>query len=194
MNFKTFKTLAALGAATLALSTMSGAVKAADNADVTASLTTHSSITAANGTDMDFGRFLIIVRNSETPTIEIPANSNTYAIVGATQSTVVPLDGVNAGVRGTATVTLPTGADNTAIQVTLDSITDFAGAALDITAASYSTATETGNNALPLNTGSIVTTVTGGTPETVTFGATVTANSTPTDGSYSGALNITFDY
>jgi len=194
MNFKTFKTLAALGAATLALSTMSGAVKAADNADVTASLTTHSAITAANGTDMDFGRFLIIVRNSETPTIQLPSNSGTYVLGGITQSTVVPLDGAGAGVPGTATVTLPTGANNTAIQVTLDSITDFAGAALDITAASYTTATEAVDTALVIGTGAIVTTVTGGTPETVNFGATVTAASTPTDGSYSGALNITFDY
>lgn len=194
MNFKTFKTLAAIGTAAVALSVMPIAVNAADNADVTASLTTHSSITAANGTDMDFGRWLVIVRSSETPTITLPSTSGTYVTGGATNSTLVPLDGVNAGVPGTATVTLPTGANNTAIQVTLDSITDFAGAALDITAASYSTATETTDTALTIGTGAIVTTVTGGTPETVSFGATVTASATPTDGSYSGALNITFDY
>lgn len=194
MNFKTFKTLAAIGAATLALSTMSGAVNAADNADVTASLTTHSAITAANGTDMDFGRWLVIVRSAETPTIQLPSTSGTYVLGGITDSTLVPLDGANAGVPGTATVTLPVGADNTAIQVTLDSITDFAGGDLDITAASYSTTTENVDTALVIGTGAIVTTLTGGTPETVSFGATVTANATPTDGSYSGSLNITFDY
>lgn len=194
MNFKTFKQVAVIGTAIVALGYMSDVAKAAPTATVTASITTSSTITALTGVNMDFGTWLVGVHAADAPTITMNSATGAYTI-GAVGSSQIKNLGAATGTPGSATITLPTGADGIVVQMSLDTLTDFPGASgLSMTGITYSTLTEADTAIIQGGATQPVTNVLGGAPETIKFGGTITATATPTDGNYAGSIDVSFDY
>jgi hypothetical protein len=185
------------GAAILGLAIMAGPVNAAvftDNADVDITIDTLSGITAADGATMDFGDWLIGVAAADTASI-VMATDGTYTINEGATSQLVELGGNASGTAGTVTVDLPAGADEVELQMERGAITDFADAALTLSDITYATATEGDDIPLAEATPVVVTVDTGGTPETVSFGATITAsNASPANGTHTATFNVVFSY
>jgi hypothetical protein len=185
------------GTAFLGLAMSAGPVFAAaapitSTATVTASLTTDSGITAADGDTMEFGTWLIGVNAGDEVTLVMDTAG---AIVEGSTGTaqVIQLD--NTGVApGTVTVDLPTGADGIVLQMERGPITQFTDTAIVLSDITYVTATET-EAAVAEATPVPVTVVTGGTPEEVAFGATITATDTsPADATHTATFDVTFSY
>jgi hypothetical protein len=195
MNFKTFKTLAIAALALAGVALMPGQANAQSNvATVTADITTDAGIDALAGVNMDFGNWLIGVHAGDTPqVIMTTAGVMTTANVGTSQ--LIHLDGTNTGTPGTVTVDLPTGADGIVLQMTRDGGTQvaFSDPNIVLEDITYLTATEA-EAALDDATPVPVTVVTGGTPETVSFGGTVTASDTPADTAHTATFDVTFGY
>lgn len=192
MRFNKFRKLAVIGTAALAIGYMSNTASAADNANVNASITTSSTITAAAVNTMDFGTWLVGIHTGDTPTIRMDA-TGAYTTGSLGTSQIANL-GAGTGTPGSATITLPNGADGVIVQMSLDAINDFAGGALSLTAVTYDTATEAETAIVAGGATQPVTNVNGSTPETISFGATITASATPTDGNHTASLDISFDY
>lgn len=160
---------------------------------VTVSLATNSALTSADGVDADFGEYLVIIRNGETVTLTM---DNTAAIVvaGDTQSTVIQTDatGVQAG---TVTITAPTGADNVTLQMTHGAIVPFTDPGIDLTGITY---TDTVSTDVDFTAGTAVdvVAVTGGTPETITFGHEISIDGTPddTNSPHTASYDVSFAY
>lgn len=175
---------------------MAGPVNAAivsDTADVDATITTSSGITAADGVDMDFGDWLIGVNNGDQATITIDTDGDLTAVEGTT-SQLIELTGATTGVAGTVTVDLPSGADGVELQMSRGTITQFTDTNITLDDITYSTATEA-EAPLAESTPVVVTVVTGGTPETVSFGGTITAeDASPADATHTASFTVTFNY
>jgi hypothetical protein len=192
MKLTSFKTLAL---ATAAVAVVAFLPQNASATPVQATIATNSAITVADGVDINFGTWLIIVRSAETPTITLD-NAGAIVTGGITNSTLQNLT-PGTGVAGTVTVDLPAGTANTVLQMSRTAPVAFTDTGLSISAVTYTTATETGNNAFLVTPATEpVTVVAGGTPETVTFGATITATATPLDANspHVSSFDVSFAY
>lgn len=193
MKLTTFKTLALATAAVAVVAFVPQGANA--QTPVQTSIATNSAITVVDGVDIDFGTWLIIVRGGETPTLTID-NAGAITTGGITTSTLQNLT-PGTSVAGTVTVDTPTGTTNTVLQMSRTAATAFTDPGLAITAVTYSTATEGNNQAFAVAPATVpVTVVAGGTPETVTFGATITASVTPLDANspHTSSFDVSFAY
>jgi hypothetical protein len=195
MTFRTFKTLAVASLALAGIAMMPGQANAqAETATVTASIITDAGITAAVGDTMDFGTWLLGVSTGDEAAITM----DTAGAITVTSQTgtaqAIDLGGTNTGTPGTVTVDLPTGADGIELQMERGAITQFGDTNIVLSDIVYVTATEAieapVDEAVPV----VVTVVTGGTPETVTFGGTITASETPADNTHTATFDVTFGY
>lgn len=201
MTYKTFKTLALVGATAISLGLMSYQANAANTANVTFDIDTLSGITATTGSTMDFGTWLIGIHTGDTPTITM-ATDGTFSAVGTPgTSQVKNLTGATSGTAGTVTVTLPAGADGLTLQMTRTAVTDFADAGLTLedSLITYSNGDALGaaqngtflsgpTNNVPISI------TTGATGAVVSFGGTITASATPSDATHTASFDVTFAY
>lgn len=181
------------GAAFLGIAIMPTMANAVDNATVTATITTDAGIDVANTANINFGTWLIGINGADTPTITINPTNATLTTAGVGGSQLINLTGATGGTAGSVTVDLPTGADNITLQMTRSAITDFTDAGLALTAVTYDEDTVAPAALVAATPVDIVVEV-GGTPEPVTFGATITADATPADAVHVASFNVTFSF
>lgn len=190
MNFKSMKYAAAVAAIALGIS---GHAQA--QTPVLANITTSATITVADIADMEFGSWFLIFRNADIFSLVMtPAGVVTPTGLGGnpTDSQAVVL--VAGAGEGQVSANLPTGADGYVINMQRDAVVDFPDPGLALSAVTYSTATEVGPTLVPAATNVPVTVVTGGTPEVVSFGSTISVSATPADATHSASFNVTFAY
>ncbi|MGB4057486.1 MAG: hypothetical protein WBK77_05335 [Alphaproteobacteria bacterium] len=181
------------GAAILGAVSLPAVANAVDNVTVNATITTAAGISASNVSNVGFGNWLIGISGAETPTITLGTTSGGYTVAGVTNSQIINLDGDTAGTVGQVTVDLPTGADNITLQMTRSAITDYTDAGLSLTAVSYDDDSSAPANLAAATPVDIIVEV-GGTPEPVTFGATITADATPASAIHTASFNVAFSF
>jgi len=157
---------------------------------VVATLITSSAITTTDGTDMDFGTWLIQLDGTDTPTFTMN-DTGAFSVVAAgfPGSQVV---NITAGVqRGTVLVQTPAPA---VLQMTRGGNVAFTDAAMVLTSITYATATET-SAALGATATVPVTVVGSATDETVSFGGVITVGTAqPADATHTASFDVTFAY
>jgi hypothetical protein len=195
MNFKTFKTTAAVAALILGIAVLPSAVNAQET--VNASIETNAAITTADGDDIDFGEWFLIFRNADAFSLVM----TTAGVItptglggGATDSQAALLT-AGATAEGTVTVDLPVGANGIELTMTRTAIDATGiGAGLTLQDITYGTVTEGANLVLAEATPEPVTVVTGGVPEVVSFGATFAVSAQPPDQVHLGTFDVSFAY
>ena len=197
MNFKHTKILATVAVAALMGVTFapSKSNAAAVTPTVNASITTSSAITVADGADMEFGTWFILFRNADNFSLHLTTGGVLTAVgIGpapATDSRAINI--LAAPAVGTVTASLPTGVSGVIINMQRTAITDFADAALTLSNITYMTASQA-EAALPVTTNVPVTILTGGTPETVNFGADIDITGNPADLLHTASFDVSFSY
>jgi hypothetical protein len=198
MNFKRTKILATVAVAALmgVVFSSSSSNAAAVNPTVNASITTSSAITVADGQDMTFGTWFLIFRNADNFSLHMTTAGVITAVgLGPTPATDSRAINILAAAQvGTVTVQLPAGVSGVVLNMQRTAITDFTDVALTLNNITYATATEGANLALPATTNVPVTAVTGGTPETVSFGADIDVTATPADATHTASFDVSFAY
>jgi hypothetical protein len=189
---KSFKTLAVVSAAVISFAAFSADANA-QTRTVTATINTDSAITTAVGVPMNFGTWLVIVRNSETPTVAMAPVSGAYTVAGNTQSTVQNL-GAATGQSGTVTVTLPAGSANTLLQMQHAAVVNPTDTNVTLSAITYTDTVTTAGAFTAAATDVPVTIVAGGTAETISFGGTFRFAATPTNAVHTATFDVSFAY
>lgn len=197
MNFKRTKILATAAVAALmgVAFAPSQSHAAAVTPTVNATLTTSSAITVADGVDMGFGTWFILFRNADNFSLRLSTAGaiSTVGLGGVPATDSRAINTLIAPVAGTVTATLPSGVSGVVINMQRSAITDFADAALTLSNTTYSTATEA-EAPLLTTTNVPVTIVTGGTPETVNFGADIDITGNPADLTHTASFVVSFAY
>lgn len=192
MQFKSIKAIALATTAVMALSFPINS-QAADNATVNAVIEAMPALDVIKVRNMDFGRWILTYSAGFDLVLDTAGNVTTTAVA---PDVAIEID-TNASTAGRLDVTLPVGLNAYALDMTVAAVTDFGDAAYTLSAPTYGTVTEGQDNAITDDgtTTHPVTVVTGGVPEIVTFGATITVSATPTPGVDSdGAVVATFAY
>jgi hypothetical protein len=158
---------------------------------INATLSVSNAITGTAGNALDFGTWVLGHDGSDNFDLVKDTTAGPATVSGLTTSAAVEIT-PSAG-PGTATVTTAVGVDNYNISMNLDSITDFADAALTLTNITYLT-DSSAEAALAINTPVSVNVTTGGANETVTFGGTVQVTAEPTDGAKTASFDVSFSY
>lgn len=194
MQFKSLKGLMLAASAIAGLTSVATNSQAADNATMNTVIEAVPALNVVKTSNLDFGRWLL---SHDTNDIVLVMDTTGNVTPSTTApSTVLELD-TNASAAGRIDVNLPAGLNNYLLDMTVSTITDFADAAYTLSAITYGTATEGANQAVTADGLAVhpVTVVTGGIPEVVTFGATITVSATPTPGIDSdGSFTVTFAY
>lgn len=193
MQFKSIKAVALATTAVMALSFPLNNSQAADNATVNAVIEAMPALDVIKVRNMDFGRWILTYDAGFDLVLDTAGNVTTTA---AGDDVAIEID-TNASTAGRLDVTLPVGLNNYELDMTVDTLTDFTDGAYTLSAPTYGTVTEGQDQPITADGLAVhpVTVVTGGVPEIVTFGATITIESTPTPGVDSdGALVATFAY
>lgn len=191
MTFKPFQSLAAFAALALVLAFSSGSAHAQT---VQSSITTSSAITATDGVDMAFGTWFLLhgpggAGDDFSLTIDTAGVITDDIVAQASVATELV---AGPAAAGTVLVTVPLGADGVVLQMTRGAITDFPSAALTMQNVTYSTASQV---EAPFNLVAVpVTVITGGTDETVSFGADILVTATPADGLNTASFVVSFAY
>lgn len=198
MNFKRTKILATVAVAALTgmVFSPSSSNAAAVTPTVNATLTTNAAITVADGVDMTFGTWFLIFRNADIFNLHM-TTAGVITAVGLGPTPATDSRAINilpSPQAGTVTVMLPAGVSGVVLNMQRTAITDFADAGLTLSNITYGTATEGANVALPATTNVPVTAVTGGTPETVSFGADIDVTATPADATHTASFDVSFSY
>lgn len=193
MNFTTLRNGTALAVAILGISGFMGQAQA--QTVITTNLDVDSAITVAPGNDIEFGTWLLVYRNADAFSLVMAPDTGNITPTGlgggAGDSVAISL--VAGTGQGNLTVDLPVGANGIAINMTRGAITDMPSTALTLQNITYNTTTE-GNQPFLQATNEPVTVVTGGTPETVSFGAEIAVSAQPLDGPHSGTFTVNFAY
>jgi len=191
MNFRTFRTTAAVAALILGIAVLPHTANAqlVDNADVDVTLTTNSAIDVQHVADIDFGEWFVVVRSGETPTLTIAAAGPATAVAaGEVDSTLTEL---TAGTGpGQVTVEVPAA---TIMTMTRSGTVPFTDPGIALTAVTYATAAQNGNIDADTDDG-LVTVAAGATPENVDLGAELTFSATPADDDHTASFTLTFAY
>lgn len=193
MNFTALRNGTALAVAILGISGFMGQAQA--QTVITTNLTVDSAITVTPGNNIEFGTWLLIYRNGDAFELVM----DTAGVVTPTNLTGVPGDSVAiqlaAGTgQGTLTVDLPVGANGVLLNMTRGAITDMPDLGLTLQTPTYGTFTQGANQAFPQATNVPVTVITGGAPETVSFGATVAVTAQPANAAHAGTFTVNFAY
>lgn len=201
MRHNPLKLMAFTCAAALTFATANTAQ--AQNANIPVTLTTSSALTVAAGVGMDFGEWFLRPVNDDLVTLVLsPATGATVAAIGVGPDTTADgsafVDIGATSVAGTVTVESPSAATLNMYSV----ITDFTDAQLLLDTPTYELNATGGAAALsilPLTPTSFSST--GGTPDTVAVGATVTATDAntdgtggPTDSAHTANIQMVFSY
>ncbi|MGZ9109226.1 MAG: hypothetical protein ACXW4B_10460 [Micavibrio sp.] len=188
MTANKLKTLALFGAVALGLAFIPGTAKAQT---VNATLTTDAGITTVDVSDMGFGTWFLAYIGADSFTLDMDTAGTVVAngIATSFATELVPGSGF-----GEVTVDLPLGANNIVLQMTATAITDFADPALTLQSLLYETATELADQPFVPLVGTDVTVVTGGTPESVRFGATIAVSAQPADGLDTATFDVSFAF
>ncbi len=161
---------------------------------VVATIITSSAITTTDGTDMDFGTWLVQLDGTDTATFTMN-DSGAFSVVAAGTATTSgnsQVVNITPGAqRGTVLVQTPAAS---VLQMTRGSNVAFTDGGVALTSVTYNTTTE-GSNALG-TTATVTVTVTGAaTDETVSFGGVVTMGTAqPADGTHTASFDVTFAY
>lgn len=156
---------------------------------VNAQLITNSAITTVDVSDMDFGEYFLIPAGGDNPTLTLTdTGAVNVTVANNANSTVTQLTAP--ATEGVVTVQVPAAVGLT---MTRTNTVDIADAGLSLTAVTYRTATENGNINAD-NSNGPVTVVAGATPETVTFGGTITATAQPADATHTAQFDVTFTF
>lgn len=192
MNFTTLRNGTAVAVAILGISGFMGQAQA--QTVITTNLTVDSAITVTPGNNIEFGTWLLVYRNADPFELTMDTTGtitpNNIA-VGPGNSVAVQL-AAGTG-QGTLTVDLPTGANGVTVNMTRGVITDMPSIGLTLQNITYATFTQA-ESAFLQATNEPVTVVTGGVPETVSFGAEVAVTAQPADGPHSGTFTVNFAY
>lgn len=193
MNFTTLRNGTALAVAILGISGFIGQAQA--QTVITANLDVDSAITVVAGNDIEFGTWLLVYRNADAFTLDMVASTGvtTPAGLGGGPTNSVAIELVAGTGAGDLTVELPAGANGVVINMTRGVITDMPSTALTLQNITYNTVTEN-DAAFAQTINHPVTVITGGVPETVSFGATVAVGGQPVDGPHSGTFTVNFAY
>ncbi len=194
---KTFKYGIAVGAAIAGISGFAGQAQAqVNNAVVTTDIEVVNGIDVTAGDPIDFGTWVLAYRFADafeltmaTTGVITPAN-----IAAAPNNSVAIPVGVAPG-AGNLTVDVPAGINNVELQMTRGAITNFTGGSgLSLTQVTYETVTETPAAPFAQTVPHPVTVIAGGTPEIVTFGATIAVTAQPPIGPHTATFTATFNY
>lgn len=167
----------------------SGSHAYAQTETVNIQLITNTAITTVDVSDMDFGEYFLIPAGGDNPTLTLSDDGSVnVTIANNANSSVAQLTAP--ATEGVVTVQAPAAIGLT---MTRSSTTDIVDAALSLTAVTYRTATENGNINAD-NANGPVTVVAGATPETVTFGGTITATTVPADATHTAQFDVTFSF
>jgi len=161
---------------------------------VVATLITSSAITTTDGTDMDFGTWLIQLDGTDTGTFTMN-DTGAFSVVAAGTATTSgnsQVVNITAGAqRGTVLVQTPAAA---VLQMTRGANVAFTDAAMVLTSITYATATEA-SAALGATATVPVTVVAAATDETVSFGGVITVGTAqPADATHTASFDVTFAY
>lgn len=192
MQFKSLKAVALATTAVMALSFPINS-QAADNATMNAVIEAMPALDVIKVRNMDFGRWILTYSAGFDLVLDTAGNVTTTAVA---PDVAIEID-TNASTAGRLDVTLPVGLNAYILDMTVAAPTDFADAAYTLSTPTYGTVTQGQDQAITADgtTTHPVTVVTGGVPEVVTFGATITVSATPTPGIDSdGSITATFAY
>ena len=188
------KTISAVGAIALGLGFIPGVLNAADNATVTATLTSVGALDAQNVAGMNFGTWYLNVTNPDTVTLVKSPTTGAVADTpaGAATSTEVVANTTRA--QQTVAITGGGATENgTVVQVQHAAITNFGDTDAVLSAITYQTATE-GPTTMTATTNYPVTIVAGATPEPVYFGGTITIDDPIPAGANTATFVVTYSY
>ncbi len=194
MQFKPLKGLLLATAAVAGLSFMATSADAANNATMNSVIEAVPALNVVKTGNMDFGRWLLSYDTNNIVLVMDTAGNVTPTTTAP--STVLELD-TTASRAGTLDVSLPAGINAYELDMTVAAITDYADAAYTLSAITYGTATEGADQAVTADGTTVhpVTVVTGGVPEVVSFGGTITVSAAVTPGIDSDAsFVVTFAY
>ncbi len=197
MDFKRTKILATVAVAALIgiPFSISQSQAAAVNPTVSVSMTTNSAVTVADGVDMNFGTWFLVFRNADPFDLRLTTAGTVSAInLGGGTGDSQAIETLAAAQAGTVTVSLPTGINGVVVNLQRTAITPFTDPGLTLQNITYGTTTQGANQALAEATNRPVTIVTGGTPETVRFGADIHVTATPADAAHTASFNVSFAY
>lgn len=195
MQFKSLKAVALATTAVMALSFPINS-QAADNATVNAVIEAMPALNVIKVSNMDFGRWILTHDGAGGDIVLLMDTAGNVTPTAGGTSAAIEID-TNASTAGRLDVLLPVGLNAYALDMTVAAIVDFADAAYTLSDLTYTTATQAGQNAITADGTTVhpVTVVTGGVPEIVNFGGTITVTATPTPGVDSdGAFTATFAY
>ena len=193
MNFKSLRYAAAVAAVTAGITGFAG--QASAQTPVVTTLTVNSTVTVADVADPDFGTWFLIFRNADAfeLTMDTAGNVTANNLAGGAGNSVA-LNLVAAPSEGTVTVDLPAGANGVVLNMQRDNIVDFLDGGLTLQNITYATATEGANQVFAALTNEPVTVVTGGTPETVSFGGEIAVTAQPANAAHTASYNVTFAF
>lgn len=194
MNLKALKYGAAVGVAMMGISGFLGQAQA--QTVIQANITVDSAITVTPGLNIEFGTWLLVYRNADPFELTMDTAGNIVVnniAAGAGNSVAIQLTpGTGAG---NLTVNLPTGANGVTLNMSRGAITNFGGGGLTLQNITYGTTIEGANQVFAQSpTLEPVTVVTGGTPQTVSFGAEIAVASQPVNGPASASFTVSFAY
>lgn len=193
MNFNKLKTAAAVAVITMGIAGY--AMQANAQTPVLANITTSSAITVADVSDMEFGTWFLLYRNADAFTLTMATDGNiTVGGLGGGPLDSQALNLVAGAGEAEVTVDLPVGANGIVLQMQRDAIVDFLDGGLTLQNITYETTTEGANLALAQATDVDVTVITGGAPESVTFGGEIAVSGMPADATHSASFNVSFAY
>lgn len=193
MKLNYLKGLVLATTALVGVSIATSSVKAADNVAVGVGVDSIVALEVAKLNDMTFGKWLFDVEVGSSSTLVL--NPTTNAVVSAPGGASTFSQIANTSRSGRVSVDIPAGMNNYALKMQRGAITDFTDTGLSLTEVTYITAIEATPAILVEAVDANVTVVSGGTPEAVSFGGTLTVTEQPADGPATPAeFTVTFAY
>lgn len=195
MKLSQFKMMAAIGALVLGLGIVP-AVKAADNATITTSITTLGvlDVQTVQGT-LNFGTWYIDNPTGDTSTLVKSSSTGVVTPTADTNSTLSEAVANTTRAQLTVAITGGGGAqDGTVVQVRRSAPSAFSDGDLALTDVTYETANET-SASMTVNQDYPVTIAAGASPEPVYFGGELTASDTiDPNTTLTSTFTVTFSY
>lgn len=197
MKLSQLKMAVALGALALSIGVGVQNTNAADNATITATLTSVGALDVNNVAGMDFGTWFFGGTLGANPNDVVLVKSPTTGAVADTENgtgtaTVVVANTTRA--QQTVAITGGGASENgTIVQVQHAAITNFTDTDAVLSAITYQTASE-GPTTMTATTNYPVTIVAGATPEPVYFGGTITVSGAVNSGANTATFNVTYSY
>ncbi len=190
MRHNTLKLMALTSAIALSFAFTNNSL--AETETVATTLTTNSAITLASGDTLDFGTWAVIHGGTTDVTLTMNPLTGAVAQTGNGSSGSVAIE-ITAGLQsGSITVATPAAATLDIFGSITDAIVSDAALTLGSPTFSFDGGAVT---ALPPSSGSAtITTIGGGTAETIRIGGQVVATATPADATHAGEITVEITY